>query len=118
MFASGSFIFLNETVKFKESVPANLSITFSFIFQVWMCITGAQRKLELNPNVYKQMTTANHDQDLIETIQMGENMHFLDPYKFDVLFLGHRQTTPDEMPQDVFACRNLVAKETKMKIDS
>ena len=38
-----------------------------------MCITGAQRKLELNPNVYKQMTTANHDQDLIETIQMGEN---------------------------------------------
>ena len=45
----------------------------SHYFQVWMCITGAQRKLEQNPNVYKQMATAQHDQDLIETVQMGNS---------------------------------------------
>lgn len=43
---------------------------------VWMCITGAQRKLELNRNVYKQMSAAKHDQDLIETIQMDIHRTF------------------------------------------
>ena len=41
-------------------------------FKVWMCITGADRQLHHNPNMYKQLVTANHNHDLIETIQMGK----------------------------------------------
>lgn len=42
-----------------------------YLFQVWMCITGAQKKLDQNPDVYIKMLTAKHDHDLIETIEMG-----------------------------------------------
>ena len=37
-----------------------------------MCITGAERKMYLHPNMYKQLVAADHDHDLIETVKMGK----------------------------------------------
>lgn len=75
---------------------------------VWMCVTGAQSKLEQNPGQYKQLVAAEHSPDLMETIQMDihrtfpDNLYFcsatdsnsLRKPLFNVLIaLGHKNAT-------------------------
>ena len=38
---------------------------------MWMHASGAQDKLNANPGLYEKLINADHDQRLVETIELG-----------------------------------------------
>ena len=41
-------------------------------FKMWMYVSGAEDKMKRNPDLYKQLLSAEHDADLTQTIELGK----------------------------------------------
>lgn len=76
--------------------------------KAWMCLSGAEDRMRTNPHLYQQMLAADHNKELVETINMDihrtfpDNMYFaskndtksLRKPLFNVLVaIGHRNRT-------------------------
>lgn len=46
-----------------------------------MCLSGADDRMKNNPNLYQQMLDADHDKELLETINMGITSQLLQYYQ-------------------------------------